>query len=92
MIEGSFKESEPDPLGGNFKVRYPNGDVYEGNMLNRKKNGKGKLYYINGDVYEGEWVNDKREGKGKFYIKSEDSHIDGHFQNDEVQYGKMLDK
>eukprot|EP00347_Sterkiella_histriomuscorum_P005372 403356865 len=92
IIEGSFKDGKPDHQQGNFKIRYENGDVYEGNMLAKKKSGKGKLYYINGDIYEGEWLLDKREGKGKFYIKSEDIQIDGQFVNDEVQSGKMIDK
>ena len=71
FIEGPFKDGQPDSQG-NFKIRYGNGDVYEGGMLNRKKSGKGKLYYSNGDLYEGEFIYDKKEGKGKFYIKSED--------------------
>ncbi|CDW74010.1 UNKNOWN [Stylonychia lemnae] len=58
IIEGNFKDGAPD-TNGNFKIRYSNGDVYEGNIQNRHKNGKGKLHYINGDLYEGEWHNDK---------------------------------
>lgn len=91
ITEGPFKEGVLDSHG-NFKIRYPNGDVYEGSMLNHKKSGKGKLFYANGDLYEGEWVSNKREGAGKFYIKSEDMTIDGVFKNDEILRGKMTDK
>jgi hypothetical protein len=76
IIEGVFKEGKPD-VSGNFKIRFANGEVYEGFIVNKKKNGKGKLYYVSGDFYEGEWVNNKREGRGKFYIKSEDVMIEG---------------
>ena len=33
---------------------WKNGDVYEGEFLNKKMHGKGKLSYINGDKYDGE--------------------------------------
>lgn len=90
IVEGSFKDGEIDSANGLFRIRYSNGDVYEGSLLNKKKHGKGKLYYTNGDFYDGEWHRDKREGKGKFYIKIEEMMIDGTFVNDEVVNGKML--
>ena len=61
IIEGPFINYKPDS-SGNFKVRYPNGEVYEGSMSNLKRNGKGKNYYINGDWYEGDWLSNKRVG------------------------------
>lgn len=31
MIEGPFKEGKPETINGvNFKIRYSNGEVYEG--------------------------------------------------------------
>ena len=91
FIEGNFKDGNPD-TSGNVKIRYSNGDVYEGTIYNRYKSGKGKIHYINGDLYEGEWLYDKREGQGKFYIKSEDITIEGLFVNDEIKTGKLIDK
>jgi len=44
--------------------QYANGDKYEGEWYDNKKNGKGVFYYANGDVYEAEWKNGKPEGKG----------------------------
>lgn len=91
ITEGTFKDGKLDTQGF-VRIRYPNGNVYEGYLQSNKKNGKGKLYYSNGDVYEGEWVNNKREGSGNFYIKSEDTTIEGHFNNDEIVRGKLIDK
>ena len=47
-------------------MRYNNGDYYEGNFLNGKKNGVGKYIYHNGDVYEGSWLNDMKHGEGTY--------------------------
>ena len=42
--------------------------IFEGEYLNREKNGKGKEYNWNGDLlFEGEYLNGKRNGKGKEY-------------------------
>ena len=47
-------------------MNMPNGDKYEGQFQENKKNGKGIFIWINGDKYEGEWVSDMRFGKGVF--------------------------
>ena len=78
IIEGLFKEGLVDNQGM-AKIRFANGDIYEGGIANQKRQGKGKLYYQNGDYYEGEWALNKRDGKGKFYIKAEDLTIEGTF-------------
>ena len=40
---------------------YNNGDRYEGDFRNHKKEGKGIYYYNDGDRYEGDFRNDKME-------------------------------
>lgn len=35
---------------------YPDGQRYEGEIMEGRKDGVGKMFYINGDVYEGEWI------------------------------------
>ena len=37
---------------------YKNGDRFEGEFKNDKREGKGKLFYKNGDIKEGIWKND----------------------------------
>ena len=41
---------------------YKNGDIYEGEWVNDKAEGKGKLIMVSGDMYEGQWKNDKANG------------------------------
>ncbi len=56
-----YKEDEnrliPDGTG---QMTYSNGDVYEGEWKEGKRNGTGKMTYRNGDVYEGEWKNGEK--------------------------------
>jgi len=48
-------------------MKYANGDVYEGEWKNGKKEGQGVMTYANGNVYDGHWKNGKKEGEGIFY-------------------------
>jgi hypothetical protein len=59
---------------------YRNGDRYEGELLDGKKNGKGTYFYKNGDRYVGDWVNDNQTGKGGYYW-SQDEKYEGEFLN-----------
>ena len=41
------------------------GDIYNGDYVDGKRNGKGRMYYIQQqEIYDGEWSNDKRQGEG----------------------------
>ncbi len=42
---------------------YHNGDRYEGDFKNDKREGKGIIYYNNGDREMGNYFNDKKIGK-----------------------------
>ena len=37
-------------------------NIYEGEWLDDKANGKGKYTHIDGTTYDGEWKNDKQNG------------------------------
>ncbi|EDO06835.1 MORN repeat protein [Babesia bovis T2Bo] len=52
------------PSGEAAKQKYPNGDVYIGEMSYMLRNGKGTYITVDGTVYEGDWVRGKRHGKG----------------------------
>jgi len=43
-------------MHGNGKIKFTNGDWYEGEFKNGKRDGFGTYFYPNGKIrYEGEW-------------------------------------
>ena len=64
----------------NEEYLFPNGDRYDGELKDEKRNGKGIYYYANGDRYDGEWKDDKRNGKGIFYCSNGDRY-DGEWKD-----------
>lgn len=64
---------------------YFNGDLYEGNWENDKRNGKGRLLYGQDGcigVYVGEFIDDKRNGKGRYYDAVKEEIFEGEWNND----------
>jgi hypothetical protein len=45
-------------------VKYQNGDLYVGSLLDGKKHGFGIYTWLNKTIYIGEWKNGSRHGKG----------------------------
>lgn len=41
------------------KLKYLNGNVYEGQLLNGKRSGNGTMQFSSGDIYDGMWKNDQ---------------------------------
>ena len=40
------------------------GKLYQGEIRNGFRNGKGKFFYANGNIYDGEWVDNNKHGIG----------------------------
>ena len=58
-------------MDGWGRLEAANGDIYEGEWENDRKNGKGRLYSgETGDWYVGEFNEDKKMGKGRLYEAS----------------------
>ena len=65
---------------GNFNKNIPNkkgkllnlveNSIYEGDIVNGKKEGKGIIKFNDGTIYEGDFINDKYEGNGKLTFKN----------------------
>lgn len=52
---------------GKVEYRYPNGDLYVGEVHGQHFNGKGKMFWKStGNTYEGDWAYGFRTGKGRF--------------------------
>ena len=50
----------------NRTIWFGNGDVYHGEIVNGKAQGRGTHRYVSGAVYEGEWEDGKIHGKGTY--------------------------
>ena len=68
-----------DCQNGFGKVKYDNGDVYEGEFTNRTPNGEGHFKWANGDSYKGSFQNGVIEGYG--IIKSKEVTYTGYLKN-----------
>ena len=75
------------------KKHYRDG-LYEGIIINGKREKKGKMKYKKGGIYDGEWKNDKRHGKGIFVSQNFNTpgsvgiKYEGEFNNDKIEgYG-----
>lgn len=78
------------------KIKYLNGDFYEGEAVDNLEDGEGKLKFVkegkgkmvfqNGTIYDGEWHNNNFHGQGKLTYLNGDVH-DGKFENNEMVYG-----
>ena len=76
-----------------IKKEYHDG-IYEGIIINNKREIKGIMYYKNGSKYEGEYKNDKKQGKGIFTSQNYNNpnligiKYEGEFNNDKIEgYG-----
>ena len=66
------------------KIPYFNGDFYEGEVLNDKRDGQGVFYCANKEKrtnyeYHGGWREGLRDGHGKCYFYNEDLYV-GHWK------------
>lgn len=67
---------------GFAKAIYPTEpeEIYEGNYVDGKRNGKGTYFYKNGDRYEGDWRENEKHGLGTM-IYEKDGEYFGRFEN-----------
>lgn len=72
------------------RIRYENGDVYEGEVQDGQPHGKGKYVYANGDVYEGDFSAGVGEGKGRYAYANGDVYEGAVSSGFRYGYGKML--
>ena len=78
-----------DKLNGHHKYVHENGEVYEGEWKDGKKNGGGVLISSeHGDRYEGEWKDGKQNGIGT-YKDSSGKIISGNWKNGDIEKEDM---
>ena len=70
------------PYGKGITV-YENGNKYEGEYVNGKRQGFGVYTFADGEKYEGEWDRDQQHGSGKYYYRDSYNHYyDGQWDHD----------
>lgn len=65
----------------NQKIVFPNGDVYEGGILNNQFHGYGKVKFINGTISEGHYENGLLNGEGSLTDAKGRVYYRGGFKN-----------
>jgi hypothetical protein len=75
---------EPKLSDGHHRLKQPNGDVYEGGVVNQMMHGRGVMTYTSGNRYEGEFEQNKRHGRGVFTY-ADGSSYDGEWVWDEKE-------
>ena len=73
------------------KMYYQNGDYYNGEWLDDRREGMGIMFYNETkEVYEGEWMGDARCGTGKLTL-SNGQIIESQWRNNKAQgEGKLI--
>jgi hypothetical protein len=69
-------------------ITYENGCIFEGEIEDGQKNGKGTYTFENGDIYNGEFKNGELNGKGVFTFANGVIY-DGEFLNNKL-HGKSV--
>jgi len=93
VFEGEKQAKAFISKNGKAKATFPNNDVYDGEYLNGKRNGKGVYTWskaeenkVRGAKYDGEYKDGKREGGGVMVYPDKSKYI-GEWQNN-ARHGK----
>ncbi|MCL2164891.1 MAG: hypothetical protein FWH55_10995 [Oscillospiraceae bacterium] len=76
-----FVDSETRRPHGKGKMKYTNGNVYDGEWVHGVQQGNGLMRYRNGDIYDGKWQNGQRDGIG-VYTWKDGKQYTGAYKND----------
>ena len=76
-LVGAF-DASPRRTGyaGTGKLIWPNGDAFEGTLVDGKREGRGTFVWSNGQRYEGDWQQDRPNGQGAMWFSNGD-HYEG---------------
>lgn len=74
---------------GYGRMKWVDGDVYEGQWKYDKLNGYGRYKWSDGDVYEGNFLNGKKHGKGTYKWTEGDVYKGEHKNDKESGYGEL---
>ncbi|GMG16640.1 unnamed protein product [Phytophthora fragariaefolia] len=83
------RTTKPPPHEGHATYTYPNGDEYDGDFVEGRREGYGMyLERATGNQYDGSWLADERHGKGVLTSKASGGYIyDGEWVHD-MRFGQ----
>ncbi|KAG3024836.1 hypothetical protein PC121_g2241 [Phytophthora cactorum] len=83
-LNSPSRTRRPPPNEGHAAYTYPNGDEYEGDFVEGKREGYGVyVERATGNQYDGAWLNDERHGRGMLTSKASGGYIyDGEWVHD----------
>eukprot|EP01035_Chromulina_nebulosa_P027401 gene27401-36041_t len=86
--EGDYKDGLKHGFG---KMKFPNGDLYEGEWVENKIEGEGTYTYKkSGDIYSGSWVSNKKSGQGTLEFGSDSSMLVGTWIDGQITTGTWV--
>lgn len=81
---GAYKDGFKTGYG---EMKFPNGDIYQGEWSENTMQGTGSYTYRNGDIYSGSWALGKKSGEGTYFYKADSSVIKGTWVEGELSTG-----
>lgn len=63
-----YRDANATTVSGQGKVSWASGGMFEGALVQGKRQGQGTMTWANGQRYVGEWVQDKPQGQGKLHF------------------------
>lgn len=86
--EGNYKDGMKHGFG---TMKFPTGDLYEGEWFENKMHGEGTYTYKkSGDIYSGTFVLDKKHGQGTYEFSADRSMLIGDWAEGQIQSGKWV--
>ena len=76
-----YVDSKTRLPNGKGKMKYLNGNVYNGEWIQGVQQGSGLMQYYNEDVYDGKWQDGERHGDG-IYTWKDERQYKGAYKND----------
>lgn len=86
--EGGYKDGLKHGYG---RMKYPNGDLYEGEWVENKMHGEGTYTYKKAnDIYSGAWQDGLKHGEGTYEFGADSSLMVGQWEKGELKHGKWV--
>ena len=70
-------------MNGNGTEIFADGNIYNGDFIDNRREGKGTFIFADGDIYTGSFVNSKFEGQGTYTWTDGQNYV-GEWKDDKI--------